>query len=144
MSTNRVLLRKGTTIELYNIYFDFDKYNLREDGTEELQWVRRILLEYPTMKVEISAHTDSRAPDSYNITLSQNRANSVRSYLIKEGIEGSRIVSKGYGEKKLKNDCKDGVECSEIEHQRNRRVEFTVISFEGEAAVSKEWKVYKR
>lgn len=142
--SNQILLKEGTTIDLYNIYFNFDKYDLRPDGKEELEWVRQILKDYPTMKVQISAHTDSRAPDAYNITLSKNRAESVKKYLINEGVDGGRISSKGYGENKLKNRCSDGVQCSEIEHQRNRRVEFTIVSFEGEAIVSKEWKTYKR
>ncbi len=141
--SNQILLKEGTIIDLYNIYFDFDKYNIRNDAKEELEWVRKILADYPNMKVEISAHTDSRATNQYNNVLSQSRAQSVTNYLIKEGINKDRIIAKGYGETKLKNNCADGVSCTKIQHQRNRRVEFKVISFEGEAMVSKEWKAYK-
>jgi len=143
-TNNNIVLKEGTVVDLYNVYFDLDKYNIRGDAIEELEWVRRILVDYPDMKVEISAHTDSRASDEYNIRLSKNRANSVRQYLVNVGISGDRITSVGYGETRLKNECSDGINCSELQHQRNRRVEFKVLKFKGEAIVSKEWKAYMR
>lgn len=141
--SSQVLLKEGTVIDLYNIYFDFDKSYIRNDATEELQWVKTIMKNYPTMKVEISAHTDARASNAYNNTLSQNRAESARNWLIANGVNANNIIAKGYGESKLKNECVDGVTCTRIKHQRNRRVEFKVLNFKGEAIVSKEWKAYK-
>lgn len=141
--SGKILLKEGVSIDLYNVYFDLDKYFIREDAIEELLWVQKVLEDYPDMVVEISAHTDSRASDEYNITLSQNRAKAVVEYLKKRGVDVSRIKTKGYGETQLKNNCENDVDCTEIQHQRNRRVEFKVIKFDGEAIVSKEWKQYK-
>ncbi len=81
----------------------------------------------PNVSVEIRSHTDSRGSASANETLSQRRAESVVNYLINKGINRSRLVAKGLGEGDLKNRCADGVECSEAEHQVNRRNEFTVF-----------------
>ena len=110
------------------IYFDLDKYNIRTDATIELAKILEVLLEYPTMKVAINSHTDSRQTNSYNDILSNNRAKSTRKWLIKQGIAADRLTAKGYGETKLVNNCSDGVDCTEEQHQANRRSEFIVIS----------------
>lgn len=110
------------------IYFDLDKYNIRTDATIELAKILEVLLEYPTMKIAINSHTDSRQTNSYNDVLSNNRAKSTRKWLIKQGIAADRLTAKGYGETKLVNNCSDGVECTEEQHQANRRSEFIVIS----------------
>jgi len=81
----------------------------------------------PEVKVELASHTDSRASDSYNMTLSQNRANAAVEYLVAQGISRDRLIPVGYGERKLLNKCKDGVPCSEEEHQLNRRTEMKII-----------------
>ena len=141
---NDVLLEKGATIELHNIYFDYDKYYIRTDARPELNWVYDLMKKYPEMEIEISAHTDSRASNTYNNTLSSNRAKSAREYLIERGISARRLVSQGYGETRLKNNCSDGVTCTEVQHQRNRRVEFTILEFEGRAYESKEWTRYTK
>ena len=114
------------------IYFDFDKYFIRKDAATELQKVLAVLQKYPTMKIDIRSHTDSRGTDSYNEVLSENRAKSTRQYLIGQGIDASRITAKGYGEKQLLNGCSDTVDCSEKEHQKNRRSEFIVTSINGQ------------
>jgi len=80
------------------------------------------------MKFAINSHTDSRQTNSYNDILSNNRAKSTRKWLIKQGIAADRLTAKGYGETKLVNNCSDGVECTEEQHQANRRSEFIVIS----------------
>ena len=80
------------------------------------------------IKVELSAHTDSRGSSRDNLNLSQRRAQSCVNYLIKKGIPKGNIVAKGYGEEKLVNGCKDNVECTEEEHQANRRTEIKVLS----------------
>lgn len=110
------------------IYFDLDKYNIREDASIELAKILEVLLEYPTMKIAINSHTDSRQTYLYNEVLSENRAKSTRKWLIKKGVSSDRLTSKGYGETKLVNNCKDRIECTEEQHQANRRSEFIIIS----------------
>jgi len=80
------------------------------------------------MKIAINSHTDSRQTQAYNIVLSNNRAKSTRKWLIKQGISADRLTANGYGETKLVNNCSDGVDCTEEQHQANRRSEFIVIS----------------
>ncbi len=88
-----------------------------------------VLNDNPDVLVEIASHTDSRNSKSYNQNLSERRAKAVVDYLIAEhGINGSRLVAKGYGETKLVNRCSDGVACTEREHAQNRRTEFRIIS----------------
>ncbi|APY10123.1 cell envelope biogenesis protein OmpA [Seonamhaeicola sp. S2-3] len=86
------------------------------------------LLKSKPVSIEIMSHTDSRGNDDYNMSLSQQRANSVVNYLVSKGISRSRLSAKGYGETRLVNRCSNGVECSEAEHQKNRRTEFRVLS----------------
>lgn len=83
--------------------------------------------EYPTMVIDIRSHTDSRASHAYNDRLSERRAQSTRQWLIDQGISPSRLTAKGYGERQLINRCADGVQCTDEEHQANRRSEFIVI-----------------
>jgi outer membrane protein OmpA-like peptidoglycan-associated protein len=114
-------------IELKDIYYDFDKWYIRKESEAELTKLLTFMLENPDAIVEISSHTDSRAPFDYNIRLSQRRAQSVVDWLIAKGISKSRLKAKGYGETQPRNGCTDGVPCTEYEHQRNRRTEFKVI-----------------
>jgi outer membrane protein OmpA-like peptidoglycan-associated protein len=115
-------------IELKDIYYDFDKWNIREESKPQLNILLGFLQENPAAIVEIASHTDARAPSDYNIRLSQKRAQSVVDWLVSHGIDRSRLKPKGYGETKPRNKCSDNVQCSEYEHQRNRRTEFRVIS----------------
>ncbi|RKQ49254.1 WD40 repeat protein [Roseivirga pacifica] len=117
------------------IYFDFNKYNIREslDGKEEMDRIVEIMREYPEMVVEVSSYTDSRGTDEYNIELSQERAQSTVDYIVKQGIDPNRIYGKGYGESNPVNGCVNDVWCSEADHQKNRRTEFVIVSMEGEA-----------
>ena len=117
----------GPAIELKDIYYDFDKWYIREESERELNKLLGFLQENSTTIVEIGSHTDARAPFDYNIRLSQRRAQSVVDWLIQRGINRSRLKPKGYGETQPRNGCVDGVQCSEYEHQRNRRTEFRVI-----------------
>lgn len=87
----------------------------------------KLLQEKKNLRVEIMSHTDSRGNDEYNQSLSQQRAQSVVNHLVSRGIARNRLVAKGYGETRLKNRCSNGVECSEAEHQANRRTEFRII-----------------
>jgi outer membrane protein OmpA-like peptidoglycan-associated protein/tetratricopeptide (TPR) repeat protein len=110
------------------IYFDLDKWNIRPDAAVDLAKVLDVLEQYPTMQLDIRSHTDCRASNAYNDKLSDRRAKSTREWLIKNGIAASRLTSKGYGETQLVNKCADGVECSEEEHQLNRRSQFIITA----------------
>lgn len=119
----------GQTFELENIYYDFDKHNIRPDAAAILDELVRTLRDNPTLKIELSSHTDSRGSHAYNEALSQRRAQSAVDYLVSRGIARDRMVAKGYGETKLVNRCADGVPCSREEHQANRRTEVTVLEY---------------
>lgn len=118
-------LELNKTFVLDNIYYDLNKYNIRSDAAIELDKLVQILKDNPSVKIELSSHTDARATDAYNMTLSQNRAESAVTYLISKGIEEDRMIAKGYGERELiVPNAK-----TEEEHQRNRRTEFTILSY---------------
>lgn len=117
------------------IYFDFDKFNIRGDAELELQKVLAVLNKYPTMTIDIRSHTDCRGLAAYNERLSNSRAKSTRQYLIDKGVVSDRLTAKGYGESRLLNDCgcepTNNSNCSDTEHQLNRRSEFIVTSING-------------
>lgn len=113
----------GSKIILKNIFFDFDKATLRPESTNELERLTKLLNDVPTLKIEISGHTDSKGADEYNKTLSNNRAKAVLDYLVKAGIAAGRLTSVGYGEEQpiATNDNDEG-------RQLNRRTEFKILS----------------
>lgn len=115
------------TFNIKEIYFDFDKSNIRPDAAVELAKVVDVMKEYPNMILEVRSHTDSRGSDSYNESLSNRRAKSTVKWIIEHGINSSRISGKGYGETQLTNKCSNGVPCSKEAHQANRRSEFIII-----------------
>lgn len=117
------------TFVLDNIYYDFDKWDIMPESEIELKKLIKIMNDNPDIKVELGSHTDARGSDSYNEWLSQKRSDSAVGYIIKSGIPKTRIVAKGYGETQLVNQCKNGVECSDAEHRKNRRTEFKIIGF---------------
>ena len=130
-----LVLRGGEVvcnIEFNNIYFDYDKADIREDASTDLNVIYEILSRSKDLRVELGAHTDSRGSNAYNNNLSDLRAKSSVEWLVAKGIDRSRLLPKGYGETELKNACKDGVECTEEQHQRNRRVELKVINEKNE------------
>ena len=112
----------GSVIVLKNIFFDTDKATLRLESTVELENVYKILTDNPSIKVELSGHTDSQGSDTYNLDLSDRRAKAVVDYLVKKGIPAKRLVPKGYGEAKpvATNDTAEG-------RQMNRRTELKII-----------------
>ena len=110
------------------IYFDLDKWNIRPDAALELEKILDVMKQYPDMKIDVRSHTDSRQTFKYNEKLSDRRAKSTMSWLVKNGIDSSRLTGKGYGETQLVNKCADGVKCSEEEHQANRRSEFIITA----------------
>jgi len=111
-----------------DILWNLGSAKLREDAKKKIDEVlHALLVEKPNVSVELSSHTDSRGSDQFNNALSQKRADAVKNYLISKGIASSRLISKGYGETRLKNNCSNGVSCSELKHQMNRRTEYKVI-----------------
>lgn len=127
------LYLKPFDININPIYFDFDKSNIRPDAAAELDRVVAVMKEYPNMIIKIESHTDSRGKDSYNLSLSDRRAKSTRDYIESQGILANHIESAiGYGETQLVNRCGNELrkECSEEEHQQNRRSRFIIVNFE--------------
>lgn len=120
---------KGIKFVLEDIYYDFDKHNIRPDAALILDKLVKVMIDNPTLKIELSSHTDSRGSDSYNMKLSERRAKSAVDYLISKGIAAERMVAKGYGETRLVNRCANGVNCTEKEHQQNRRTEIEVLDY---------------
>ena len=117
---------KDVQITLSNIYYDYNKWNIRPDAALVLDTLVTLLKENPTVNVELGSHTDSRGNDKFNLTLSQKRAQSCVDYLATHGIDKARLTAKGYGETMLVNNCGNGVNCTEAEHQKNRRTTFKV------------------
>jgi len=120
-------LKEGVTVELRNIYYDFDRASIREGAEEELVRLADIMREFPAMEIELAAHTDSRGKASYNLKLSQRRAEEAKRVLVREGVESHRIQPRGYGATQLKNHCSSKVSCTEDEHQENRRTEIRIL-----------------
>ncbi|MDH5476659.1 MAG: OmpA family protein, partial [Cyclobacteriaceae bacterium] len=125
LDTLLVLERKEVDkiIVLENIYYDLDKWDIRDDAALELDKLVTMLMDNPEIKIELSAHTDSRAPDQYNMELSQRRAKSAVNYIVSQGVKASRLTAKGYGETKLIIQNAE----TEEEHQVNRRTEFKIL-----------------
>jgi len=123
------VFKVGDRFVLENIYYDFDKHFIRPDAALILDELVETLRKYPTMKIELSSHTDSRGSDAYNLNLSQRRALAAVNYIISQGIDKSRLVARGYGETRLVNRCSNGVACSDADHQANRRTEVEVLEF---------------
>ncbi len=126
-------LEKNKAYRLNNIYYDFDKWDLRPESKATLDTLYNILIENPLIIIELSSHTDTRGSDAYNLNLSQKRAESCVNYLISERkIPAERIVAKGYGETKTLDDCSKYSDCPNDQsgdcdcHQLNRRTEFKV------------------
>lgn len=117
----------GVSFKIENVFYDLSKATLRPESKIELDKLYEFLIKNDNVKVELSSHTDSRGSDASNQKLSQARAQSCVEYLISKGINTKNIVAKGYGETKLVNRCKNGVKCSEDEHQANRRTEIKIL-----------------
>lgn len=123
-------------IKIENIYYDYDKWDIRPDAADRLDNVVQLLKDNPGVTVELGSHTDSRGNDDYNEVLSQKRAQAAVAYIISQGIDSLRITAKGYGEKMLVNRCANGVDCTEEEHQQNRRTELRITG----VALHPQWK----
>ena len=118
---------KNVEITLNNIYYDYDKWNIRTDAAQSLDTLVGILKKNPTIKIQLSSHTDCRGKERYNEILSQKRAESVVQYLISKGIAADRLTAKGYGKSMPIAQC-ECAQCTEEQHQRNRRTTFKILS----------------
>ena len=121
-------LAVGGKIVLRNIFFDLDKATLRPESAAELERLTKLMNDVPSLKIELGGHTDSRGSDTYNQQLSEKRAKAVVDYLTSKGISSDRLKWAGYGETQLVNGCSNGVNCTDEQHQENRRTEFKVLS----------------
>jgi outer membrane protein OmpA-like peptidoglycan-associated protein len=120
----------GTRFALKNIYYDYDKWNIRPEAGKVLDKLAIFLKDNPGIKVELGSHTDARGKDPYNLTLSDKRAAAAVEYLVaSHGIDSENITSKGYGETQLINACTNGVKCEEEAHQMNRRTEIKITGY---------------
>ena len=116
----------GEEIVIDNIYYDFDRWNIREDAKPALNQIVQILLDNPNVKMQLSAHTDCRGDLDFNQDLSQKRAQSAVDYIISTGISQDRLTAVGYGETTpaVVCECDD---CTEDNHQTNRRTTFKIL-----------------
>ena len=114
-----------TYIELENIYFDLDRWEIKDEAARTLDVLVDLLKKYPRMEIELGAHTDSRATPSYNLALSQKRADAAMNYIVSKGVSQGRINARGYGESQPLVDC--GGNCSDVEYSINRRCEFIIV-----------------
>ena len=130
INSNLSMFEEGDVITIDNIYYDYGRYNIRPDAARELEKLVSLMKRYPKMRIDLRSHTDSRSSTEFNQKLSENRSKSVVSYLRKRGIGSTRLESSGFGETQLLNECADGVECTEEQHQTNRRTEFKVIQMQ--------------
>lgn len=137
MNTQLQKLEKGVdlgkVVNIKPIYFDLGKSNIRPDAAIELDKIIAVMNEYPTMVIELGSHTDCRGTVASNLKLSDLRAKSSAKYIQSKITNPSRIYGKGYGESRLLNNCAcEGTKksnCSEEEHQKNRRTEFIIIKY---------------
>lgn len=127
LSIVREPIRKGVKLILDNIYYNFNESTIRPSTDRELNELAILMKQYPKMRINLIAHTDSRGDANANLTLSINRAMEAKKYLVEKGIAEDRIETEGRGESQLRNRCKDGVNCTEEEHQYNRRIEVKIL-----------------
>ena len=113
-------------IDLENIYFDLDEWNIKPQAAQVLDVLLSLLKKYPYMEIQIGSHTDSRATTVYNLRLSNKRAASALEYLVQNGIDTKRLRSIGYGETKPLIICPKN-DCTEAEHATNRRCTFMIL-----------------
>lgn len=113
---------KGVTVLLNNIYFETGKATLMSKSKIELDKLHKLMLQNPSLKIELGGHTDNTGGESINLSLSQKRVDAVKNHLVKKGVSETRMVGKGYGETKpiASNVTPEG-------RKENRRVEFTVL-----------------
>ena len=132
LDINMVPIGSDLPIVLANVFFDLNKSNLRPESFIELNKLRDLLIKNPTLNIEIGGHTDTRGDATENQLLSEGRANSVKNYLIEQGIDGAKLTAKGYGESQPKINDEEIAKlktaaAQEKAHQQNRRTEYKFI-----------------
>lgn len=130
MSKYVSLISAGDVFQLPEINWDFDSFSLRQASMPTLEIVAEFLKNNPDIVVELQSHCDSRGYDRYNQKLSDRRARSAAKFLTSRGVEARQVIPVGKGETELKNECADGVPCSEPKHEQNRRTEFVIVHVE--------------
>lgn len=132
IATEEAIVKKDerTLLEIGEIHFDYSLWYLRREARMRLDKVVEIMKKYPNMVLEIGTHTDIRGNSTYNRELSQKRADAAKDYLVKNGIPGSHVIAKGYGESQPIVMCETEESCTEEDHEWNRRCELVVIRWE--------------
>ncbi|AWG26765.1 OmpA family protein [Flavobacterium kingsejongi] len=116
-------------IDINTIFFDYNKATITPQATVELDKVVYAMTQFPTLRIKIESHTDSRGKDAYNLKLSNERAKATAAYIFSKGIAENRIESAiGYGETRLLNTCGNHSKCTEAEHSINRRSDFIIVA----------------
>lgn len=118
------VVRAKSKIVIQDIYYDYDKFNIRPDAVTRLNNLVSILNQYPSLSIQMISHTDKRGNMAYNERLSANRAKAAKDYLVSKGIQGNRIVLDHKGKLEPKVNCDT---CDENSHQKNRRTEIRVV-----------------
>jgi len=117
----------GSIVVFNNIFYEYNSSEIKEGGADELDVLARAMKKQGSMKVRLVSHTDSRGQADYNMQLSERRAHAAKKYLVSKGITSHRIFTLGVGEMQIRNQCKDGVFCSDREHRYNRRTEVQIM-----------------
>lgn len=123
-------IRIGSILILEDISYDFNKSPIRVGDGREFKELGYLLLQYPTMEVEMKFHTDTRGQENFNLQLSENRAQSAKRQLEQLGIPSYRITTTAKGEAQPRNHCKNGVNCDETGHLFNQRVEVIITKLQ--------------
>lgn len=125
---DKIRLSQGIKVE--NIYYDYNKADIRPDAAIELDKIVAMMKDNPGLIIELGSHTDARGADDYNMQLSERRAKSAVAYIMRKGsIPATRIKARGYGESQIANRCSNNVNCSDTEHEENRRTMIKVVGF---------------
>ena len=120
-------IEEKTVLKLNKFYFDKGKSTLNPQVEAELNKVVDAVVRFPQMRLRIQSHTDSRGSNSYNKKLSQQRADTIKDFLLKNGLNSSNIIeATGYGEEMIVNNCKNGAYCLDFLHKQNERTLFVV------------------
>lgn len=119
-------------IILENVYYNFDKADIRPDAAERLDKLVETMQKYPSLEIEFRSHTDARGSNTYNTKLAERRAKNALEYVVSKGIDAVRVAVASFGETQLANECANRVKCTEEEHQRNRRTTISVRRFNAE------------
>ncbi len=117
----------GTVLVFNSIFYDYNSASIKEEAIRDLNTIYDAMMGRSEMKIQLSAHTDSRGNALYNKQLSEQRAKAAKQYLVEKGIDPKRIITIGFGESRIRNQCKDGITCTEAEHLFNRRTEVLIL-----------------